>query len=108
MKTLRIGDTGAEVKELQRLLNQTGANLTIDGHFGEKTKSSVIKFQKKNGLDQDGIVGPKTWLKLGVLEKPTIKPDKETNPAIKIINDCVNEIMALPSFKAFMEMIVND
>jgi hypothetical protein len=36
----------------------------IDGFFGTKTKSGTVAFQKKAGLVQDGIIGPKTWAKL--------------------------------------------
>ncbi len=35
-----------------------------DGKFGPKTKTAVIAYQKKNGLVQDGSVGPATWKKL--------------------------------------------
>ncbi|MDF2984757.1 MAG: hypothetical protein K0R50_267 [Eubacterium sp.] len=31
------------------------------GTYGELTRQAVIKMQKKNGLKQDGIVGPITW-----------------------------------------------
>ena len=32
--------------------------------FGSKTEAAVKKFQKENGLDADGIVGPKTYAML--------------------------------------------
>ena len=32
----------------------------MDGIFGALTKAAVLKFQKKQKLVQDGIVGPKT------------------------------------------------
>ena len=36
----------------------------IDGIFGANTKNAVITFQRENGLDPDGIIGPLTWARL--------------------------------------------
>lgn len=52
---------------LDALGNNPGA---IDGIFGINTKNAVIRFQRANGLSQDGIVGCNTWRK--IVEK--IKP----------------------------------
>lgn len=59
--TIRIFDRGPAVVELQRALNRTGAYLTIDGLFGQATRSAVKAFQSNNSLTVDGIVGPQTW-----------------------------------------------
>ena len=53
---LKVGSTGAQVKELQRLLS-----LREDGVFGIKTLKAVKDFQSKNRLVSDGVVGSKTW-----------------------------------------------
>lgn len=53
---LKVGSTGNQVKELQRLLS-----LTEDGVFGIDTLKAVKDFQSKNGLVSDGIVGSKTF-----------------------------------------------
>lgn len=37
---------------------------TVDGIFGNETKSNVEKWQKNHGLVVDGIVGAETWKKL--------------------------------------------
>lgn len=59
---LREGATGPKVKELQQLLKAKGFNPgPIDGVFGSGTLKAVISFQKFNGLDADGVVGPLTW-----------------------------------------------
>ncbi|HSU16300.1 peptidoglycan-binding protein [Longimicrobium sp.] len=58
--TLRRGDTGALVKQVQ-------AKLGIDssaGTFGPKTEAAVREFQRDHGMVPDGIVGPKTWAAL--------------------------------------------
>ena len=49
------------VTELQKLLNQNGANLTVDGIFGSQTQQAVKDYQKANNLSVDGIVGNQTW-----------------------------------------------
>ena len=49
------------VTELQKLLNNNGYNLDVDGDFGSKTQAAVKDYQQKNGLSVDGIVGTNTW-----------------------------------------------
>ncbi len=65
-EVLRFGDRGPDVRQLQEVLNSKGANLGIDGDFGEKTQDAVKAFQQQNGLKADGVVGPKTSLALGL------------------------------------------
>ena len=62
--TVRQGSRGEIVTQLQTFLAKTGSSLQIDGIFGSGTRSAVQAFQRKYGLDVDGIVGPKTWTKL--------------------------------------------
>lgn len=63
--TLKLYSTGEWVVVLQSLLNaKNKAKLDVDGDFGVLTYSSVNKFQTAQGLERDGIVGPKTWAKL--------------------------------------------
>ena len=47
-------------KNLTKIV-QKAVGVTADGKFGEKTRLAVIRFQKKNGLVDDGVVGLKTW-----------------------------------------------
>lgn len=63
-RSLTTGSKGESVKWLQYELNEHGANLTIDGVFGNQTKLAVLLFQKDYGLTQDGIAGPKTFAAL--------------------------------------------
>ena len=63
--TLRKGDSGEDVRELQERLNQLGYDCgEADGKFGTKTKNAVVRFQTEHGLDPDGVVGRKTWAEL--------------------------------------------
>lgn len=64
MATYRIGSSGSGVSELQKLLNQNGANLTVDGQYGSQTEAAVRAYQKANGLSVDGIAGSQTLGKL--------------------------------------------
>lgn len=61
---LRRGDSGAEVRYLQRLLTDHGYPVAVDGEFGDATEDAVTRFQCAAGLDPDGEVGPLTWEKL--------------------------------------------
>lgn len=70
MPTLRNGDTGPLVSQLQTDLNRIGYNLTVDGSFGSATERAVKNFQEKNKLVIDGIYGPATQVKLAEAIKP--------------------------------------
>lgn len=64
--TLRRGDRGEDVVHLQTRLTAMGYGVgKIDGIFGVKTLEAVKAFQVENGLAVDGIVGEKTWGKIG-------------------------------------------
>lgn len=71
--TLRQGDRGPAVIDLQNLLNKNGAKLTVDGFFGSLTRAAVVAFQQRKGLLADGIVGPKTWTALKAVNTPPIR-----------------------------------
>jgi len=62
--SVRLGDSGDGVKQIQTALKAAGYKVTIDGQFGNQTDAAVRQFQKKNGLTVDGVVGRITWAKL--------------------------------------------
>ena len=65
--SLRVGSRGDEVKTLQTKLKRWGYySGSIDGVFGAGTKEAVQYFQRSNGLDADGVVGPATAKALGM------------------------------------------
>lgn len=53
--TLRRGDTGTSVQDLQRKLG-----IKTDGSYGPDTEKAVREFQAEHGLKVDGIVGPES------------------------------------------------
>lgn len=59
MINIKKGDRGASVRVVQRLLH-----IYVDGSFGPLTDEAVREFQRRSGLQVDGIVGPKTWIRL--------------------------------------------
>jgi hypothetical protein len=70
---LRRGDKGEVVRAAQFLLNGRKCSCGIwgaDGDFGPSTEAAVLAFQRRNGLEADGIIGPATWaVLLGVSDK---------------------------------------
>lgn len=67
MPTIRKGSKGGEVKLLQEALLRLGYPLPkygADGDFGNETLTALKAFQQDNGLNADGVCGPKTWEKL--------------------------------------------
>lgn len=68
--TIKMGSKGADVTYLQTRLTAKGYLVgKIDGDFGVLTKNAVLEFQREAFPDEpkewDGIVGQKTWSKLG-------------------------------------------
>ena len=58
---LHNGSQGEKVWKLQERLQALGYYMdAVDGQFGPGTKDAVIAFQKKNGLDADGLAGEET------------------------------------------------
>jgi len=59
-RTLRMGDSGSDVKQLQKLLTIAGMKVKADGNFGAGTKAAVKRFQRAANLSPSGTVGRKT------------------------------------------------
>jgi putative chitinase len=62
--TLRVGDNGEDVEDLQMELAEAGYAVSVDGDFGAHTKEAVEDFQEAHGLKADGVVDAKTWAAL--------------------------------------------
>ena len=58
---LHNGSQGEKVWQLQERLKELGYYTgEVDGQFGPGTREAVVMFQKKNGLDADGLAGEET------------------------------------------------
>jgi D-alanyl-D-alanine carboxypeptidase (penicillin-binding protein 5/6) len=76
---LKLGANGPLVKALQQTLNARMSpppDLTVDGDFGPATEGAVIAFQRSQGLEANGTMGPRTWGALG----PLVEDDSEPEP----------------------------
>ena len=68
--TLRSGSTGSAVEQVQFWLNTLAQyessipSVTVDGVYGTGTANAVRAFQRRYGLDVDGVVGQTTWTEL--------------------------------------------
>ncbi len=76
-KTIRLGETGEDVKRLQRVFARMKilAPENVDGVFGTQTDLVVRDFQQSNGLVVDGVVGPITW--------SHVNPYREASPQLE-------------------------
>lgn len=64
---LSQGDTGKDVSRAQERLKKWGYyDGEVDGIFGSRTYQAVVRFQRKNGLKADGIIGKETAAALGI------------------------------------------
>ncbi len=70
--------TGDDVRWVQKALSMLGYSISIDGYYGNDTKSVVASFQSNNGLTADGIVGTQTRGKI----KECIQLSKGHNPEV--------------------------
>jgi len=65
---LRRGMCGEDVERMQALLVSWNAAALpvwgVDGAFGAETRGWVLRFQKAQDIEADGIVGPVTWGRL--------------------------------------------
>ena len=63
--TCEPGDSGNAVKKVQQRLKKLGYYTgSVDGDYGNGTKTAVKNFQKRNGLSVNGKVNSKTLAKL--------------------------------------------
>lgn len=104
---LRRGSVGDAVVELQHALFNLGLyHGQKDGLFGPNTERSVVKYQRREKLSVDGIVGNQVWNRLAEKPDPLLKgvphtldicrvtqTPKSTVSKVKLINDETREIL---------------
>jgi len=69
--TLKRGSRNEYVRAWQIFLNLNGydcGRAGADGIFGKATEKAVKQWQRDHGLVADGIIGPKTWASLPMLQ----------------------------------------
>src|SRR5271165_3626320 len=83
MDTLKHGDSGLSVEQLQTALNLADLTrlprLTVVGHFNALTVGCVMEFQSLNGLTVVGVVGPQTKARL-----PQVASENQHPPSPRI------------------------
>ena len=65
-RLLKPGMKGEDVRQLQVALNAKGYRLVEDGSFGALTDAAVRDFQRRSGLEADGVVGALTRKAIGL------------------------------------------
>lgn len=61
-RLLKLGVRGTDVRLWQGRLNRLGYFIGgIDGWYGPHTEAATRRFQSRNALQDDGIVGARTW-----------------------------------------------
>jgi Putative peptidoglycan binding domain len=82
MVVYKRGSHGEEVRKIQAKLKALDFYRgPIDGDFGGGTYGAIRTFQKDNGLQVDGKVGPNTWKAL--FNKKIPKPEIHDEPLIR-------------------------
>ena len=64
MRSVRTGQSGSEVRDIQQRLVDLGFSIDPDeaaSGFGSSTEAAVRAFQGSRSLRVDGLVGPDTW-----------------------------------------------
>src|SRR3954453_8664329 len=57
-RTLKVGSTGSDVKQLQTYLTKVGLSTSRDGQYGRAAASKVRSFERQKGLRADGRATP--------------------------------------------------
>lgn len=86
---LHVGSRGAEVTALQTYLSgrlDLYPEGLITGYFGHLTEKAVKKLQAENGLEQVGLVGPRTRVLLNRL----LKEAREQGSQVKLVPQIID------------------
>lgn len=106
-RNVKMGDHGDRVKKLQKRLIELGY-LTgeADGVFGNQTYRALLTFQKRNGLDRDGVAGDMTQTFL--YENPDVIPAESTPTPPPTSTPAPEATLALPEASAAPALLEAD
>jgi hypothetical protein len=93
--TLRNGDRSQAVRLLQQQLNQLGAGLLVDGHYGDVTEKAVRAYQAKLGLVADGVAGSKTLAALAGADTGRLLKQRDLQQAADRLGVPLASVMAV-------------
>lgn len=68
----KLGDKGSDVEAVQKALKVKGYAIKVDGDFGPDTEEVIRRFQRDQGLQGSGVMGPKT---IGHLRLKVVKQE---------------------------------
>ena len=106
--SLRMGDSGSAVKDLQTRLKKLGYySGTVDSTFGSGTYAAVRAFQKKYNLTADGVAGSETLKKLDSAYK-NANSDKDDDSLRKgatgsAVKDLQTKLKKLGFYNAYVD-----
>ena len=106
--SLRMGDSGSAVKDLQTKLKKLGYySGTVDSTFGSGTYTAVRAFQKKYNLTADGVAGSETLKKLDSAYK-NANSDKDDDSLRKgatgsAVKDLQTKLKKLGFYNAYVD-----
>ncbi|MCB9718985.1 MAG: peptidoglycan-binding protein [Myxococcales bacterium] len=80
--TLRRGEQGDDIQEMQRKLNQAGYPVLVDGVFGPRTQAAVAAFLGDQGRTGDGTTLEEEGMALlsAVAANPGLRPKQISTP----------------------------
>jgi peptidoglycan hydrolase-like protein with peptidoglycan-binding domain len=96
LRKLTIGDKGADVDAVQKLLLEQGYfDLEkATGVYDPATRSAVMAYQKVNKLERDGVAGPKTQKHMRTTPRAKLKP-KSAEGAFHVETDLTRQVTYL-------------
>lgn len=114
-RTMRKGDSGEDVMELQEALVREGYDVgkkkdgtpLIDGKYGGETLSAVRAFQSDRGLKPDGIAGPLTLNALRQTEDDEPDDDEDEDKPVEA-PDAPQEPTTDPEQDAWMTLTLEE
>lgn len=109
------GCISEDVRTLQNNLIALGYDVGADGadgDFGGKTEQAVVQFQKDNGLEVDGIVGPATKAMIDQKLQEKNEPVVEQPPIIEeskneVVEDLISEDNKSTIFTKIVKFILD-